>query len=101
METDIANALAVPDAALAARVIAGATKTALDAAYVNEADNTTALAGKVSKGAYTIFVDDYPTAGDGTAAGTTALQQAFTDAQGKTLVLGKEKTYTLTSTISA
>lgn len=58
------------------------------------------IAGKVDKGAYTIFADDYPGAGDGTAAGTAALQQAFTDAQGKTLVLGKQKTYIITSTIT-
>lgn len=56
---------------------------------------------KVNKGAYTIFVEDYAGAGDGTAAGTAALQKAFTDAQGKTIVLGKQKTYTIASTISA
>jgi hypothetical protein len=48
-----------------------------------------------------IFADDYSNAGDGTAAGTTALQNAFTDAQGKTLVLGKENTYVITSSVSA
>jgi hypothetical protein len=48
----------------------------------------------------TIFADDYAGAGDGTAAGTAALQAAFTEAQGKTLVLGKEKTYVIATTIS-
>lgn len=89
LEADLDTALGVPDAALANRVKAGATKTALDAAYAS----TTAVSGKVSKGAFVLFMDDYAGAGDGTPAGTTALQQAFTDAQGKTLVLGKQKTY--------
>jgi lysophospholipase L1-like esterase len=42
LEADVTAALGVPDAALAARVIAGATKTALDAQYATN----TALAGK-------------------------------------------------------
>ncbi|RKR18684.1 hypothetical protein [Arthrobacter oryzae] len=51
--------------------------------------------------AVSIFADDYPGAGDGTVAGTAALQNAFTAAQGKTLLLGVEKTYLITSSISA
>lgn len=42
LEADVTTALGVPDAALATRVQAGATKTALDAAYATN----TALAGK-------------------------------------------------------
>lgn len=42
LEADVTAALGVPDAALATRVVAGATKTALDAAYATNA----ALGGK-------------------------------------------------------
>jgi hypothetical protein len=77
------------------------TRGKLDARYVNETDNTTALAGKVAKGSFTVFADDYPGAGDGTTAGTAALQKAFNDAQGKTLVLGKEKTYIISAMLIA
>ena len=49
----------------------------------------------------TVLADDYAGAGDGTAAGTAALQSAFTAAQGKTLVFGREKTYVVASTILA
>lgn len=42
LEADVTTALGVPDAALAARVVAGATKTALDAQYASN----TALGGK-------------------------------------------------------
>jgi hypothetical protein len=42
LEADVTAALGVPDAALAGRVVAGATKTALDAAYATN----TALNGK-------------------------------------------------------
>lgn len=48
----------------------------------------------------TIFADDYPGAGDGTPAGTIALQEAFSASQGKTLVLGSEKTYIVDTTIT-
>ena len=48
-----------------------------------------------------ISADDFAGAGDGTASGTAALQTAFTAAQGKTLVLGVEKTYVISSSISA
>ncbi|MDI3242504.1 hypothetical protein QK292_13105 [Arthrobacter sp. AL08] len=48
-----------------------------------------------------ISADDYAGAGDGTAQGTAALQSAFTAAQGTTLVLGKEKTYVISSSINA
>lgn len=50
---------------------------------------------------FTIFADDYPGAGDGTAAGTTALQNAFSAAQGKTLALGIEKTYIVSNSLIA
>jgi hypothetical protein len=60
------------------------------------------IAGTVSGTTFaTIFADDYPGAGDGTPAGTIALQEAFNASQGKTLVLGSEKTYKVDTTITA
>jgi hypothetical protein len=52
-------------------------------------------------GAALVFTDDYLSAGDGTASGTAALQKALTDAAGKTLVLGKEKTYVISEMLIA
>lgn len=49
----------------------------------------------------TVFADDYPGAGDGTTAGTAALQDAFNAARGKTLALGPEKTYLTVAPIVA
>lgn len=49
----------------------------------------------------TVFADDYPGAGDGTVAGTAALQDAFNAARGRTLALGPEKTYFTTAPIAA
>lgn len=48
IEADLTTALGVPDAALAGRVVAGATKTALDAVYETKAALDTDVASKVS-----------------------------------------------------
>jgi hypothetical protein len=44
LETDVTTALGVPDAALAARVVTGATATALNATYASKANNLSDLA---------------------------------------------------------
>lgn len=61
------RALGVPDAALAARVITGDTKAALDASY----------GGKVAKGALAFNVVDYGAVADATDSGGTDNTVAF------------------------
>jgi len=56
---------------------ATATRAKLDARYANKADTTTALAGKVSKGALVLNVRDYGATGNGTTDDTAAIQSTL------------------------
>lgn len=92
LEADLSAALGVPDAALAARVVAGATKTALDAAYVNEADFTSAIASLFA--GYVIAAE--PSGGDD----TSTLNALLASGAGKTVVLKAGRTYYITATLN-
>lgn len=78
-----------------------ATRTALDDRYVNETDNTTALAGKVSKGELSINARDYGVTGDGTTDDRAALLNAANAAValGYPLVIPSGFTCALASTL--